>query len=132
MGKSKGPKLMIKNNKVYDQLKHFALITLPAIGTLYFALAQVWGLPYGAEVTGSIMAFDTFLGVYIHTSNVQYNKSDDKFDGSIDVTPETDTVGFKMNPDAIEGKDSVTLKVNKATQKPARKSKTAAKDPNGY
>ena len=30
------------SNKVYDILKAIALIWLPAIGTLYFALAGIW------------------------------------------------------------------------------------------
>ena len=34
------------NNKVYDVLKWIALILLPALGTLYFALAGIWGFLY--------------------------------------------------------------------------------------
>lgn len=103
--------MLIKNNKVYDQLKRFAMITLPAIGTLYFGLAQVWGLPYGAEVTGSIVALDTFLGVTLHVSNTQYNNSEEKYDGAVTITPEADNVHFQMDPDAVATKDEVTLKV---------------------
>lgn len=119
--------MLIKNSKIYDALKKFALITLPTIGTMYFALAQIWGLPYGAEVTGSIVAFDTFLGAYVHVSNKQYQASDAKYDGAINVVPETDNIGFKMNPDAIENKDSVTLKVNKPKKKAAVKGSKGAK-----
>ena len=38
---------MKMTNKVYDILKWIAQYFLPAIGTLYFALAGIWGLPYG-------------------------------------------------------------------------------------
>lgn len=103
---------LIKSNKIYDQLKKFALVWLPAIGTLYFALAGIWGLPHADEVVGSIVAFDTFLGVVLHISNVQYNNSDAKYDGSIDLNEEADAVNFKMDSDAINTKDEVTLKVN--------------------
>ena len=41
-------------NKQYDILKWIALIALPAIGTLYFTLATIWGLPYGDQVVGTI------------------------------------------------------------------------------
>lgn len=111
---------LIKSNRLYDQLKRFAMITLPAIGTLYFGLAQVWGLPYGAEVTGSIVALDTFLGVTLHVSNTQYNNSDAKYDGAVTITPEEDNVHFQMDPEAIATKDEVTLKVTTA-DKPAKK-----------
>ena len=35
------------SNEVYDILKFIAQIVLPAAGTLYFALAGIWGWPYG-------------------------------------------------------------------------------------
>ena len=65
---------MIKNSKVYDILKYVALIFLPALGTLYFALSGIWGLPYGEQVVGTITAIDTFLGAIIGISSYSYNK----------------------------------------------------------
>mgnify|MGYP003503998563 FL=1 len=62
------------SNKVYDILKWIALFLLPAIGTLYFALAGIWGLPYGEQVVGTITAIDTFLGVVLGISTARYNK----------------------------------------------------------
>lgn len=62
------------NNKVYDVLKWIAQIVLPALGALYFALAQIWGLPYGEEIVGTITAIDCFLGAILGISNVQYKK----------------------------------------------------------
>lgn len=62
------------SNKMYDLLKWIAMYFLPAIGTLYFALAGIWGLPYGEEIVGSITAVDTFLGVILGISTAQYNK----------------------------------------------------------
>lgn len=64
------------NDKVYDILKWIAQYLLPAIGTLYFALAGIWGLPYGEQIVGSITAIDTFLGVILGLSSMKYNKSD--------------------------------------------------------
>jgi hypothetical protein len=62
------------SNKLYDVLKYIALIALPALATLYFALAEIWGLPYGTEVVATITAVDTFLGVLIGVSAAKYNK----------------------------------------------------------
>lgn len=65
---------MKMSNKVYDILKYIALIVLPALGTLYFALAKIWGFPYGAEIVGTISAVDAFLGALLKISTDQYNK----------------------------------------------------------
>lgn len=63
------------NNKIYDVLKWVAQYLLPALATLYFAIAQVWGLPYGEQIVGTITAIDTFLGVILGISTAQYNKA---------------------------------------------------------
>lgn len=62
------------SNKVYDILKWIAMYLLPALGTLYFALAGIWGLPYGEQIVGTITAVDTFLGVVLGISTAQYKK----------------------------------------------------------
>lgn len=62
------------SNKVYNVLKWIAMYLLPALGTLYFALSAIWGLPYGEQIVGTITAIDTFLGVILGISSVQYNK----------------------------------------------------------
>ena len=68
---------MKMNNKVYDILKWIALILLPALGTLYFALAGIWGFPYAEQIVGTITAIDTFLGVLLGISTSSYKKGDD-------------------------------------------------------
>lgn len=66
------------SNKAYDVLKWVAMYLLPALGTLYFALAGIWGLPFGEEIVGTITAIDTFLGVILGISNSQYKKRVDE------------------------------------------------------
>lgn len=68
---------MKMSNKTYDTLKWIALYGLPAISTLYFAVASIWGLPYSEQIIGTISAIDTFLGVALGISTSQYNKSID-------------------------------------------------------
>nr|DAZ28344.1 MAG TPA: holin [Caudoviricetes sp.] len=62
------------SNKTYDILKWVAQYLLPALATLYFAVAKIWGLPYGEEIVGTITAIDTFLGVLLGISTANYNK----------------------------------------------------------
>lgn len=61
-------------NKTYNILKYIAQYVLPACGTLYFALAGIWNLPYGEQIVGTITAIDTFLGVLLGISTNTYNK----------------------------------------------------------
>lgn len=63
------------SNKTYDILKWIALIFLPSLGTLYFALAGIWNFPYGEEIVGTITAIDTFLGCLLGISSANYNKN---------------------------------------------------------
>lgn len=60
------------SNRIYDILKDIAQLWIPALSALYAALANVWGLPYSAEVVGTLAAVDAFLGAILKISNAQY------------------------------------------------------------
>lgn len=104
-------------NRTYDAGKFIAQIALPAAGGLYFALAQIWHLPKGEEVVGTITAVDAFLGVLLGLSTQAYNKSPRSNDGVLAVahTKEGDKFAFNMRNhpgDVIdEGKDKFIFKV---------------------
>ena len=109
----------ILSNKMYDLLKFLAQILLPALGTLYFTLSGIWGLPSAEQVVGTIVAIDTFLGVILQISTKSYNNSDSKYFGDIDVLymPEgKKTYSLNINrgiePSDIEKETEVTFKVN--------------------
>lgn len=70
------------SNKMYDWLKFIAQIVLPGLGTLYAALAGIWGFPYGEQIVGTIMAVDAFLGTILQISTSQYNKEKTSVDSS--------------------------------------------------
>lgn len=61
-------------NKTYDALKWIAQIFIPAVGTLYFSLASIWGLPYGEQIVGTLTAIDAFLGVLLGISSTNYKQ----------------------------------------------------------
>ena len=65
---------MKMSNKVYDALKYIAQIVIPAVATLYFALAKIWGFPYATEITGTLAAVDAFMGAMLQISTTNYNK----------------------------------------------------------
>lgn len=73
---------MILSDKIYNTLKWVALIALPACAVLYFTLAKIWGLPYGAEITATINAVALFIGTLIGVSQYNINKEADDDKGS--------------------------------------------------
>lgn len=108
--------LMIQNDRLYDLLKHITQIVLPAGGTLYFALSQIWGFPNGEEVVGTILALTAFLGVTLGISTAAYRESPERFDGTIDIFEDEDSKSFVLNidedPYELEKKSELTFKVN--------------------
>lgn len=103
------------NNGSYDVLKYISLILLPALATLYAALAPLWHFPKVQEVVITITSVDTFLGVLLGLSTKVYNTSDAKYDGTIDVS-DTDTgkmytLNLNTHPETMVEKKDVTFKV---------------------
>lgn len=66
---------MNMSDKVYDILKYIAQIALPALGTLWYALATIWHWPYVEEILGTITAVDACLGVLLKISSNRYYKN---------------------------------------------------------
>ena len=83
---------------------------MPALGTLYFALSSIWGLPYGEQIVGTITAVDTFIGVLLGISTANY-----KGDGEMIINtedPEKDVYRLEVNDlSNLTEKKSITLKV---------------------
>lgn len=109
---------MMFNDKVYQTLKFLAQIGLPAVGALYFGLAQIWGLPKAEEVVGTITVLDTFLGVVLGLTTAAYNRSTAKYDGEVVLSLEDDgrrvfTFDLNEGPQSLESKSEVAFKVVK-------------------
>ena len=52
-------------DKTYDILARIGRIIIPALGTLYFALAKIWGLPFGVGIEGSCLAVAACLNTIL-------------------------------------------------------------------
>lgn len=105
------------SNRIYNLLKYITQIALPAVGSLYFGLSQIWGFPNGEQVVGTIALITVFMGVLLGISTVNYKNSGAKYDGAIDVTESVDGKLFSLeledDPYSLEEKPEVVLKVNK-------------------
>lgn len=105
------------SNKLYDVLKFITLVVLPALGTLYFTLANIWGLPAAEQVLGSVTALCTFLGITLKLGDKSYNNSEGKYDGFINIEPKDDggtsySLNLNGDPELINDATQITFKVN--------------------
>lgn len=103
---------------LYDKLKFLAQIVLPAVGTLYFTLAGIWGLPAAEEVVGTIVAVDTFIGILLGISQNQYlNKKVGEGTLHVESNAAGET-GMRLEldetPEELVGKEEVRFKVDKS------------------
>lgn len=110
------PHKSLLSNTAYDIAKDVTTLYLPALGTLYFALASIWGLPAPEQVVGTIAAVVTFLGVVLKISTKSYNTSTNKFDGkmvvdTVDPTKDVYRLELDIPLEQVEGKNELTLKV---------------------
>jgi hypothetical protein len=103
-------------SNTYDRLKNVTQVWLPASGSLYFGLAQIWGFPAGEEIVGSIALLTTFFGVILKVSSARYESSGAAFDGTMSV--EMPALGKKTyaleldgDPEDLSQKDRVVFRV---------------------
>lgn len=103
-------------SKQYDLLKFVTGIVLPAFGTLYFALAEIWHLPAAQQVLGTIIAIQAFLGALLGISSKSYEDSGAKYVGAINVqeTPEKLLYSLTLKDDPLGLKDrkEATFQIN--------------------
>ena len=62
------------NNKLYDILAYISRYALPALGGLYYSLADIWSLPYGSQVLATCTAVTVALNILLGISSIEYNK----------------------------------------------------------
>lgn len=65
---------MNMSNKLYDFLKYFVIIFLPALSVLYVALGTIWGWPFVNEVRDTLDAVQMFLASALMVSAAEYKK----------------------------------------------------------
>ena len=65
-------------DSTYDFLKWLAMLFLPALATLVKVVFTIWNIPYGNEISATIVAINTFLGAILGISNMAYNKQKDE------------------------------------------------------
>jgi hypothetical protein len=76
---------MLKN-KTYDVLKFITLQVLPPLATCIMVVFGLWNIPYGYEISETLIAIDSCLGIILGISSMKYNKAesaDDDDEGAV-------------------------------------------------
>jgi hypothetical protein len=105
------------SDKMYTKLEFLARVVLPAFATLYGTVALLWGVPNVAQVVGTIVAVDTFLGIFLGIAQRSYDKSDAPYNGTIEAIPGSDgtvltNLVLESDPANV---NKLVLKVNNAS-----------------
>lgn len=64
------------SNKAFDIIRFLSEVAISAVGALYYALAEIWGLPYGEAVVATCAALSSFLGIFTAWKRMKYNKEE--------------------------------------------------------
>lgn len=109
---------MLINDKVYNIIKWFVVYFLPALGTLYFSISQLWGIPHADQVLGTITSVTIFLSMVMGLSSSSFKKNGLGTDGVMLVdtsNPDKDVYLLQLNNEAtnLAEKDIISFKVDK-------------------
>ena len=83
------------SDKTYDILRWVQKICV-LLAALYKGIANVWGLPFGNEISQTFLLLATFLLGILEIASATYNK---------------DMVGLQSTADDLEGADDVEVGV---------------------
>lgn len=64
-------------DKTYNFIRFLAEIAISAVGALYYAIADIWNLPYGEPVVATCAAVSAFLGIFTEWQRRRYNSTVD-------------------------------------------------------
>lgn len=105
------------SDRTYNFTKRLVQVILPALSSLYFGLAAIWGLPAAEQVVGTLAVVTTFLGVTLGISSREYEASGAAYDGNMLVTETPDggknfLLELESDPAELENKKAITFKVS--------------------
>ena len=64
--------MIFKDEKVYQFMKWFTTVVLPAITTLWLTLASIWNFPYAEPIGATLGAITVFLGALLGIGSIKY------------------------------------------------------------
>jgi len=73
---------MVLKDSWYNTIKWLCVFFLPALAIFVRAVFAIWEIPYGEQISSTIVAFNAFLGALIGISSYNYKKQGGKGDGN--------------------------------------------------
>lgn len=97
-------------NRIYDAVKYTTTIAIPALSAAYVGMdvALDGALPYENQVAKAAVVITTLLGALVLQQSRSYSKSEDRFDGSIEVNSNDPSILHSLDLDKTEPKDLLT------------------------
>lgn len=98
----------------YNRLRQAATVILPALGTLYFTLAQIWGFPNAEQIVGTIAALNLFTGAAVGVAKKVYDASGARYSGTMLIEEGEDTSTLRLasvDPVALDTRNEITFKI---------------------
>lgn len=113
-------KVTVLSDTTYNVLKKGVQVVSPALASLYFGMSQIWGLPAGEEVVGTIALLTTFFGVMLGVSSNRYDESDAAVDGDAVVVADPGGITNVMlelngDPELLTHQDVIKFKVKRVS-----------------
>ena len=62
-------------DKTFNIIRFLSEVLISAIGAFYYAIADIWGLPYGSQIVATCAAISTFLGIFTQIKRSNWNKA---------------------------------------------------------
>lgn len=115
----------VLSDSAYNKIKPGVQLVIPAVSSLYFGLAAIWGLPGAEQVTGTLALVATFFGATLGISSKNFNATGPSYDGDAVVT--IDGGGMKSvslelegNPEEfLETQDEIRFRVKRTHTEPS-------------
>ena len=60
------------SDRTYDIIKWLVSVVLPAAAALYVAFGTMFGLPYGPEISGTVMGFVLLFGAVLQVNHLSW------------------------------------------------------------
>lgn len=69
-------------DKTFNFIRFLAEIAISAVGALYYAIADIWSLPYGDAVVATCAAVSAFLGIFTEWQRYKYQQNKENDNGT--------------------------------------------------
>ncbi len=67
--------MIFENEKIYKTLKKIWEFVIPAIAYFWEGLIQIWNIPYGNAILGTIILFWGALAIFLGISKYKFKKA---------------------------------------------------------